>query len=74
MPSLSERITQLETELQRCQQQVQYWTAAQLRTEGALVVLKQMKEDDEKANSVPDSVPNDSAGTGGEPVSTSNVQ
>lgn len=51
---LTERITQLETEFRNCQQQVNYWTAAQLRTEGALTILRQMKEEDEKANSTID--------------------
>lgn len=46
----TERITQLEAELQRCQQHVQHWTATQLRTEGALLILRQIKDEDEKAN------------------------
>jgi hypothetical protein len=49
--TLQERITQLEGELQQCQAQLQQWTEARLRTEGALFVLRKVKEEEDATNS-----------------------
>ena len=54
---ITERITQIESELQQCQQQVQFWTQAQLRAEGALLILRQLKEENEKDNATTSPVP-----------------
>lgn len=47
--TITERIAQLEPELQKCNQQLQHWNENRLRYEGALLILRQMKEEDEKS-------------------------
>lgn len=46
--TITEHIEKLEAELQRCLQQIQQWNENRLRYEGALMILRQIKEEDEK--------------------------
>ena len=48
--TITERITQLEAELQQCNVQLQQWSEARLRTEGALFILRKMKEEEDATN------------------------
>lgn len=49
----SERIKKAEEELNLCVQQVNEWRARQLRAEGALVMLRQIAQDETQINANP---------------------
>lgn len=44
--TLQERITKLQEELQTCNTNVAQWNEARLKTEGALIVLQRMLEEE----------------------------
>lgn len=44
-----ERINQLERELQTCDSNIQQWTIARHRTEGALLLLQTLLKEEEEA-------------------------
>jgi len=45
--TIQERITQLEAELQQAQLQIQQWNEIRLRTEGALFIVRKIKEEED---------------------------
>lgn len=73
--TITEHIERLEPELQKCNQQLQHWNENRLRYEGALLILRQMKEEDEKAIATNSAGDTDSrTGPSVQPMATGHVQ
>lgn len=48
--TVSDYIKKTEADLQQCNQQIQQWHETRLRAEGALIILRKMKEEEDAAN------------------------